>query len=72
TLPVILVRGEKDPLAPQRWIDEAARLARAERVAVIPGWGHAVQFSAPEQTVDAIWPFLRSESSVNAGVTTEN
>jgi 2-hydroxy-6-oxonona-2,4-dienedioate hydrolase len=54
----MVVRGEKDPIAPQRWIDEAARLLRTDRVAVITGWGHAVQYSAPTQLIDAIRPFL--------------
>jgi 2-hydroxy-6-oxonona-2,4-dienedioate hydrolase len=59
TQPVMLVRGEKDRVAPQRWIDDAARLVGTDRVTVIPSWGHAVQFSAPEETVAAIRPFLR-------------
>ncbi len=62
TVPVMLVCGEKDPLVPRHWAKEAARLSRAQRVAVIHGWGHAMQFSAPEETVDAIVPFLREAS----------
>ena len=57
--PVMLVRGENDPIAPQQWVEAAARLARAERTVVIPTWGHAVHFSAADQIVDAIAPFLR-------------
>ncbi|CAN5544136.1 hypothetical protein BH20VER1_BH20VER1_19050 [soil metagenome] len=59
TQPVMLVRGEHDRIAPQRWVDEAAQLLRTPRMAVISGWGHAVQFSAPAETVAAIRPFLR-------------
>ena len=61
TLPTMLVRGENDAIVPQVWFDEAARLARAEEVAVIPGWGHAVNYSAPEELVDAFTDFLRRE-----------
>jgi 2-hydroxy-6-oxonona-2,4-dienedioate hydrolase len=57
-VPSMVVRGKKDPIAPQHWIDEAARLLRTDRVVVIPGWGHAVQYSAPTQLIDAIRPFL--------------
>ncbi|HEY0368447.1 MAG TPA: alpha/beta hydrolase [Chthoniobacterales bacterium] len=64
--PVLLVRGEKDPLAPQRWIDEAARLLGGAAVAVIPGWGHAVQFSAPAELVAAISPFLHQPAARTA------
>ena len=62
TAPVMLVRGENDTMAPQRWIDEAARLLRTARVAVIPRAGHAVQFSAPDETVRAIQPFLATSA----------
>jgi 2-hydroxy-6-oxonona-2,4-dienedioate hydrolase len=54
----MLVRGERDPIVPQRWFDEAASLVRAEQVAVIPGWGHAVNYSAPDEVTAAIVPFL--------------
>lgn len=59
TMPTMLVRGEHDMVAPQRWLDEAAMLVDAEQVAVIPRWGHAVHYSAAPQLVDAILPFLR-------------
>ena len=64
TVPVIIARGENDLLAPQRWCEEAARLSRAERLVVIPAWGHAVQFSAPDETLDAIHPFLSEQPDV--------
>jgi 2-hydroxy-6-oxonona-2,4-dienedioate hydrolase len=58
TVPTMVVRGERDPIAPQPWIDEAARLLCTDRVAMIPGWGHAVQYSAATQLIDVIRPFL--------------
>jgi len=58
SVPVMLVCGQRDTLVPQSWLTDAAALARAQDVAVIPGWGHAVQFSAPQQVVQAITPFL--------------
>jgi pimeloyl-ACP methyl ester carboxylesterase len=57
-VPTMLVAGEKDPIVPQRWFHEAARLVRAEQVAVISGWGHAVNYSAPDELAAAIMPFL--------------
>ena len=60
TVPVMLVCGEKDPLVPRQWAKKAARLARAQSVAVIHGWGHAMQFSAPDETVEAVSPFLHA------------
>ena len=64
TVPVLIARGENDLLAPQRWCEEAARLAHAERLAVIPRWGHAVQFSAPDETLDAVRGFLSEHADV--------
>jgi pimeloyl-ACP methyl ester carboxylesterase len=69
-VPTMLVAGEKDSIVPKRWFDEAARLVRAEQVAVIPGWGHAVNYSAPDELVAAITSFLRQET-VRVQVTTQ-
>jgi pimeloyl-ACP methyl ester carboxylesterase len=55
--PVMLIRGERDAIAPQAWVDEAARLLRAP-VHVIPRWSHAVHYSAPAEVVAAMRPFL--------------
>jgi pimeloyl-ACP methyl ester carboxylesterase len=55
--PVMLIRGERDSIAPQAWVDEAARLLRAP-VHVIPRWSHAVHYSAPAEVVAAMRPFL--------------
>lgn len=59
TQPVLLVRGQRDTIAPQHWLDQAARLAGAQRVAVIPGWGHNVNYSAADKLVAVLLPFLR-------------
>ncbi|MFL6656213.1 MAG: alpha/beta fold hydrolase [Sulfurifustis sp.] len=56
--PVMLVRGEKDTIVTQDWLMELARLARTDRIATIPDWGHAVNYSAPEELVATITPFL--------------
>ncbi len=57
-VPVLLVRGDKDPVVPQHWMEEAALLAGADGTIAIPRWGHAVQYSAAPQVVRAIEPFL--------------
>lgn len=59
TQPVLLVRGQRDMIAPQRWLDQVARLAGAQRVAVIPGWGHSINYSAADKLVAVLLPFLR-------------
>ena len=62
TAPVMVVRGARDAIVPQRWAEEVARLARAERLIVIPGWGHAVNYSAPLELARVIRPFLQAGS----------
>ncbi|MHB0774230.1 alpha/beta fold hydrolase [Halomonas sp. WWR20] len=58
TQPVMLVRGGRDLIASQRWLDKMARLLRTDRITVIPGWGHNVNYSAAERLVASIRPFL--------------
>ena len=58
TVPTVVIRGENDPVVPQRWAEAAASLLGNDRVFVIPGWGHAIQYSAAPQFVRAITPFL--------------
>ncbi|MCG7598774.1 alpha/beta hydrolase [Halomonas sp. McH1-25] len=56
--PLLLVRGEFDPVASRRWLDEAARRHGSARVEEIAGWGHAVQFSAPGRVAEVVRQFL--------------
>ena len=46
-VPVRVVRGSRDLVAPQRWAERVARLTGAPAPAVIRGWGHAVHYDAP-------------------------
>ncbi|WP_167408836.1 alpha/beta fold hydrolase [Vreelandella sulfidaeris] len=56
--PVLLIRGQRDKLAPQRWLDQASQMTGAERVVTIPNWGHNVIYSAPDAVVAELWSFL--------------
>src|SRR3569623_885481 len=62
-VPTMLVRGENDPIVPQRWLDEAARLVGAKRVAVIPHMGHALNYSAADELVATLLPFLAAPAA---------
>lgn len=57
--PTMLVRGEHDALIPPEWFETAAALCGAGHTAVIPHWGHAVNYSAPGPLLRVIRPFLR-------------
>jgi len=58
--PTLVVRGERDPIAPQRWCEEAAALLPNGRLAVIPRAGHAVNFNAPRELALLTRTFLDS------------
>lgn len=46
-VPTVVVRGSRDPIVPQRWVDHAAGLLPDATVRVVPGAAHAVNFSHP-------------------------
>lgn len=56
--PTLVLRGEYDPVAPQRWVEEVVRLLPDGRLMVVPGVGHAFNYSAPDAFVEAVRPFL--------------
>src|SRR5690606_36346754 len=58
--PILLVRGEKDRVAPQPWLDRLAELApRADRV-VVPKAGHAVHYSHVDALLPPLVAFLKT------------
>jgi 2-hydroxy-6-oxonona-2,4-dienedioate hydrolase len=57
--PVMVLRGERDRIVPQRWTEEVARLLRTDRLFVIPGAGHALNYSAADALMRLVRPFLR-------------
>lgn len=60
-VPVLVVRGEHDPIVPQRWAQQLTDLLPNGRLIVVPGAAHAVNYSAPAALVDAVRPFLDAE-----------
>lgn len=65
-LPVLLVRGRGDPVAPQQWLDHAASLLPDASMAVLPG-AHAVTYSHPGELAAAIEAFLNDEGATDRG-----
>jgi pimeloyl-ACP methyl ester carboxylesterase len=52
--PVLVVRGERDVLAPRRWIRELAAAAPDGRVAEVPGAGHVCHHGDPRAVADLL------------------
>ena len=46
-MPALVVRGEHDPLVPNRWGEEAAALLPHGRLVVLAGHAHAAHYTAP-------------------------
>lgn len=52
TAPVVLVRGENDPIAPRYWLDELAAAAPTVGVAEVPDSGHVAMYTEPAVVAD--------------------
>jgi pimeloyl-ACP methyl ester carboxylesterase len=56
-VPVLVVRGEYDPIVPQRWTEQASELIPQARWVTIAAAAHAVNFSAPEALAKEVLEF---------------
>jgi 2-hydroxy-6-oxonona-2,4-dienedioate hydrolase len=61
-MPVLIVRGRRDPIVRQPWADRLAFLSPDGYLTTVKG-AHTPNFSEPDAFVDAIQPFLSSRSS---------
>ena len=59
-VPTLVVRGGRDPVAPQKWTEEVAALLPQGCHAVVPDAWHAPNFSKAEALVRVIRPFLNA------------
>jgi pimeloyl-ACP methyl ester carboxylesterase len=57
-VPTLIVRGQRDPICTQGWVEQINRLVPTSRLVVIDGAAHAVNFSAAPQLARAIRTFL--------------
>ena len=54
TAPTLLLRGAEDSIAPESWIQTAARCLATGRWQSLPAGAHCIHLSAPTQTASAI------------------
>jgi pimeloyl-ACP methyl ester carboxylesterase len=57
-VPVLVVRGARDPISTGEWCAEIARLLPHGRLVTIPGGAHTVNYSSADQLVRVLRPFL--------------
>jgi pimeloyl-ACP methyl ester carboxylesterase len=61
-MPVLVVSGEHDSLAPPRWAAELAGLLPQGQLHILAGGGHALNYSVPDQLLEIVAPFLNQQS----------
>lgn len=59
-VPTLVVRGKEDPVVPQQWAEEVVSLLPNGKLAVIPGGGHTLNYSAPLELVRVTRAFLNA------------
>lgn len=58
TQPALLLRGSRDPIVPQRWLEQASRLMPDARWDVVDPGAHIVHFTLPQSVGLLIREFL--------------
>ena len=58
TAPTLVARGERDPIAPQRWVEEIVKRLPHGRLKVIPGAAHVANYTAPDKLAAAVREFV--------------
>ena len=66
-IPTLVVRGSRDPIAPQQWVEEMVRLLPRGQLLVIPGGTHVANYTTPEALAQAVRAFLAEEMRTGAG-----
>ncbi|MEU6153187.1 alpha/beta hydrolase [Actinosynnema sp. NPDC047251] len=56
--PALVVRGSRDPVAPGPWAREVVALLPDGRYVEVPGAGHTLNYSAPEELAAIVRPLL--------------
>lgn len=55
--PVLVIRGGRDPIVPQRWAERATRLIDNGELVIFPHAAHAVNFNSPEALSEEVLRF---------------
>lgn len=56
-LPVLVLRGDDDPIVPQRWADAMGSLLLDARVMALPNAAHTVNYNSPEALAELVLAF---------------
>ncbi|MFI5928203.1 alpha/beta fold hydrolase [Micromonospora sp. NPDC051543] len=64
TTPTLVLAGERDPVVPARWRDQASRLVPDADLTVVPGAAHNLVTTAPTAVADAIRHLLSPQPAL--------
>ena len=64
--PTLVLHGSRDPVSPERWAEEAARLLPRGRLAVVEGGTHTMNYTYPAEFAAAVLPFLQESDAAGA------
>ena len=67
--PTLVMRGDRDPIAPQHWVEQVVGALPDARLEVVPGATHVVNYSAPDVLVAATRAFLAEGRPVRKAAT---
>jgi pimeloyl-ACP methyl ester carboxylesterase len=59
--PAIVARGARDPIVPHEWAKEVAQLLPFGRLVEVPGAGHTLNYSAPDELAQITRELLDAE-----------
>lgn len=59
--PVLVIRGARDPIVPQPWVERVVRLIPIARLVILPKAAHAVNFNSPDVLAAEILQFLEMD-----------
>jgi pimeloyl-ACP methyl ester carboxylesterase len=57
-IPTLILRGARDPIAPQPWVERMRRLLPRGSLRVLPGAAHVANYSHPAEVGRAVREFL--------------
>lgn len=62
-IPTLVVRGQKDPIVSQQWAEEVVKRLPDGQLAVVPGAGHTMNYSTPQELSRVTQAFLNATKS---------
>lgn len=69
TVPVLIIRGQRDPIAKHEWCRALGDQAATSTLVTVPGHHHVVQHSASEHVAKAILAFSRTRTRLSGAAT---